>query len=206
MNVNDFTAPECPPTWSGILHQVFVRQTALMQKYKDIEQLPEPPLSLHTPAAQKVMKDFAWRVVEELAESYEGSLKHDDDDVALQHRNEEMADALHFMVELLIFAGVTPAQCLEVRPEYLADDSELMDADAWWNATYQLGIAMNFLRNKPWKQSQVPTDEKRFREQLLRAFTAFIALWTDLGIPMEELHSFYFRKSNVNEFRQRSQY
>lgn len=209
MNIHDYEAPEVPDTWAGVVHAIFARQCALMEKYKEIEGLPSPPLSLHHASGQRVLKDFAWRVVEELAESYEALHKQIGGlELNAEHQREELADALHFLVELLIFAGVSADACVGATEELIAVSFE-REEDAtpgYWFATYELGVAMNFLKNKPWKQHQMPTDEPRFRAQLLKAFHAHVGLWRALGLTMQDMHNYYFRKSEVNRFRQRSNY
>jgi len=64
----------------------------------------------------------------------------------------------------------------------------------------------NCLRNKAWKTSQVPCDIDHFQEELADAFHFFIQLCLELGIGPEELCQLYFKKSQVNSFRQRSRY
>lgn len=216
MNVTDFEAPAYPGDWPSALRAIFERQRELMVRYKEIEQLPDPPVPLHHHSGQRVLKDFAWRTVEELAESWEAYLKHSDPDVGRIHQTEELADGLHFLVELLIFAGVTVEQCLESVANYPTVNDFLSPPwgesgspslqEAYWRATMELGVAMNFLRNKPWKTSQVPTDEGRFRAQLRVAFAAHVDLWAWCGFGPEVMFDFYFRKSEVNRFRQRSAY
>ena len=219
MNITDFESPPCPETWAEVLGAIFGRQRELMVKYKEIEHLPEPPVPLHTLAGQRVIKDFAWRTVEELTESYEAWEKHQGDrSVAELHALEELADSFHFFVELLHFAGITAQQCFDTVLEFpyvdrltrdfphQTDENRYRRISLYWSATYRIGIAMNFLRNKPWKQSQVPTDERRFREACLVAFAALVDCWAGIGYTMEELFQFYMRKSEVNKFRQRSEY
>lgn len=208
MNVNDYEAPALPVDgWPGILRAVFGRQAELMETYREIEQLPAPPVSVHTAHGQKIIKDFAWRTTEELAESYEALDKHANDETRRSHAVEEIADALHFLVELLLFAGIAVEQCLDEVATWPPQTGVLEPAPrAYWAATYRLGIAMNFLRNKAWKKSQVPTDEARFRAALLDAFAAHVDLWATLGLGEADLFNFYFRKSEVNKFRQRSEY
>lgn len=207
MNINDFPAPETPATFAEQLRLIFARQSELMTKYQEIEGLPSPPLSLHLASAQRVLKDFAWRTTEELAEAYEALAKHSsDDETAKAHAHEELADALHFFVELLIFAGITPEQCLAITPNGPLVITGRSLPEAYWLMTYELGLAMNFLRNKPWKQSQVPTDEGRFRGQLLNAWAALMDLWSVHDLNCVDMFAYYFRKSDVNAFRQRSNY
>lgn len=207
MNITDFTVGEKPKTLAGVIILIFECQRSLMAKYKAIEQLPSAPVSVHHASGQRVIKDFAWRTVEELTESYEAWEKHPDDTTtAEQHALEELADAVHFFVELLIFAGITPEQCYLRYAEMKPTTTIVNVTVAYWQATYRIGLAMNFLRNKPWKQSQVPTDEARFREALLNAWAAMMQLWERLGYDDSTLYSFYFRKFQVNQFRQRSNY
>jgi hypothetical protein len=52
----------------------------------------------------------------------------------------------------------------------------------------------------------VPTDEQRFRQGLLETFQQMMMLWADLGYNEGHVFDFYFRKSEVNAFRQRSNY
>lgn len=66
--------------------------------------------------------------------------------------------------------------------------------------------AMNTLRNKPWKQSEVETDVDHFKEELADALHFFIEGCITAGIDAKELFLLYFKKHWVNEFRQRSQY
>lgn len=211
MNINDVAGPnEIPDSFVGMIRAIFFKQAELMTKYKDIEQLPSAPVSLHTAAGQRVIKDFAWRTVEELTESAEAWEKHEDDpEVARSHALEELADAVHFFIELCIFAGITPDQCAERRAfvtmtGFHPDDGVV--TSAYWDFTKQLGIAMNFLRNKAWKQSQVPTDEGRFRAAVVLAFSELMSLWGILGCTYEDIYMYYMRKHAVNKFRQRSNY
>lgn len=204
MNINDFQAPPLPPSWYEVLQAIFRRQMELVEKYQAIEQLPSPPVSLHTQHGNRIIRDFAWRTIEELAESYEAWGKHKDQAVAEQHALEELADATHFWIELLMFAGVEAYTLRDTAyPEF--SKAETFDTHYWY-VTFKIGIAMNFLRNKAWKTSQVPTDEARFRAALLEAHQAMIELWAFLGYDSEVLWAFYMKKSEVNKFRQRTQY
>lgn len=206
VNITEFEAPECPPLFIDILGGIWERQRALMTKYKEIEQLPDPPVSLHHAHGQRILKDFAWRTHEELTESFEAWLKHEDSNVAEMHALEELADATHFLVELCIFAGISATQCAAYSGVMPVPKTGMsMSARYWWT-TYKLGLAMNFLRNKAWKVSQVPTDEPRFRQALLETFHGLLMLWTGLGYTQETMWDYYTRKHQVNGFRQRSKY
>jgi dimeric dUTPase (all-alpha-NTP-PPase superfamily) len=66
--------------------------------------------------------------------------------------------------------------------------------------------ATNTLKNKPWKQSEVPTDQTHFYEELADSFHFFIELCITAGLTAEDLARMYHRKHAVNKFRQRSNY
>jgi hypothetical protein len=75
-----------------------------------------------------------------------------------------------------------------------------------WRVTEELGEAMNTLKNKPWKQTHMLTDVKHYNEEISDAFHFFIELCILSGIGSKELYDLYFRKSEVNKFRQESKY
>ncbi|KKK72364.1 hypothetical protein LCGC14_2904630, partial [marine sediment metagenome] len=62
------------------------------------------------------------------------------------------------------------------------------------------------LKNSAWKQSHILTDEDHFYEELADAFHFFIELCIAVGLDAEDLYTVYFKKSEVNKFRQRSAY
>lgn len=70
----------------------------------------------------------------------------------------------------------------------------------------ELFEAGNCLRNKAWKQSQVPVDMDHFVEELADALHFFVQLWIELGYTAAMVAAIYFKKSVVNLFRQRSKY
>jgi len=78
--------------------------------------------------------------------------------------------------------------------------------DFAWRVTEELGEAMNCLKNKPWKQTHMETDKEHFNEEIADAFHFFIELCILIGWDAEDLFNYYFRKSEVNKFRQRSNY
>lgn len=70
----------------------------------------------------------------------------------------------------------------------------------------ELTEATNTLKNKPWKQSEVPTDQTHFYEEIADSFHFFIELCITAGMTAEDLARIYHRKHAVNKFRQRSNY
>ena len=78
--------------------------------------------------------------------------------------------------------------------------------DFAWRITEEFGEAMNCLKNKPWKVTQMETDVVHYLEEIVDAFHFFIELCILSGLNAEDLFRFYFKKSEVNKFRQRSDY
>jgi NTP pyrophosphatase (non-canonical NTP hydrolase) len=78
--------------------------------------------------------------------------------------------------------------------------------DLAYRTIEELTEATNTLKNKPWKQSEVPTDATHFYEELADALHFFIELCITAGLDAEDLALMYHRKHAVNQFRQRSNY
>jgi hypothetical protein len=87
------------------------------------------------------------------------------------------------------------------------------DGNTWVNyfslsgfVSTRLSQAMNCLKNKRWKQSQMMTDIPKFITYIRETFLAFLILCMWSEIDSDILTDLYFRKSEVNKFRQRSNY
>lgn len=199
------------------LEAIFNRQKELMAKYHDIEkrggllQTEDCPVNLDDKRGQARLKDFAWRLTEEVGEALDALNVHGD----VVHFQEELIDGLHFLTEFSILSGITPK---DLRPESEVDILESMFEelkesiyDGWTLAERvaflieKLGMTCNCLKNKPWKQSNMVTDKKAFKENLAATWAAYIVL---LGYNMtaDEVADTYLKKSQVNKFRQRSNY
>lgn len=211
MNINDFQAPEFTPEW---LKDIFDRQQTLIDKYAEIEGMPEYPFSPHTREGQKWFKDFLWRVSEELGESYEAyylnSIEDNEEKSKAHevHQLEELIDALHFLVELVILTGkdwVWAREQLDTAVT-IGSNMEQTPENAYWQVSYYLGMIGNTLKNKPWKQTEMPTDEEKFYGNLGRAFQALFQCMAFVGADEAKVYDYYTRKHQVNQFRQRSQY
>jgi hypothetical protein len=190
--------------WTTILRAIFEQQSILMKQYKEIEQLPAPPLPLHTPAAQRVLKDFAWRTVEEIGEAFHALMSMTAYSRAMVpvEAFDELADALHFFVESLIFAGITADQCSAMGfpaepPEGISNSTD----ELFWRSVYSLIMATHELKCKPWKQTLVPTNEGLFRQKMVHSFEDFIAIWVELGASPADIDRHYFKKHRVNQTR-----
>jgi len=75
-----------------------------------------------------------------------------------------------------------------------------------WRITEELAEAMSCLKNKPWKSTHMETDKSHYFEELADAFHFFVEMVILSGLDANGLTDIYFRKSEVNKFRQRSNY
>ena len=275
------------------LDKIYELQWDLINEYIKIEGNVAPPINVNTKKSQVLLKDFTGRVIEELAEGYESLMliqelmeknnnfhgaSYSEDDFRqilnhLQNAGEEMADAMHFFTELLIYINVMPEDIeayidkqmegkyspqgfinnvigkamimdgarihtqydlpgashnislLQLASDILPEDDARGDEGKilacgniynperyaqykgmLWDVTYHLNIARNFLKNKPWKQSQMITDEEAYQEEVVKAFIAMMGVFYTMGLTDENLYYLYFKKNMINKFRQRSQY
>lgn len=197
------------------LEFIFSRQRELIEKYEKIEaasgllQTSDVPVNLDDRKGQARIKDFSWRVTEEIAEAMDAFYKDD-----LVHYKEELIDALHFLVELTILADVTPEEIAEdchALGDKLYRVCNKVDTYPYTNVGLvckvieNLGMMCNCLKNKPWKQSMMLTDREEFHSKLLNTWYYFMGmLYRVMGD--EEIFQTYFKKNEVNKFRQRSNY
>lgn len=208
MNINDVTETIAVPV--NIWRAIFEKQWELAIKYKDIENMGDlldtRERNIDTPKGQKWIKDFAWRVSEELAEGFEAvellkEIKFGDTQSQIdlqEHFREELADALHFLVELTIIAGY------DYEIAYGAQINEVQNRP--WDVVYYMGLMCNTLKNKPWKQTAMLTDRAKFEMLLSKTWGSFKGLLKQRIGRDKDIYNYYFKKHKVNQFRQRSNY
>lgn len=206
-----------------MLAAIFNRQKELMAKYHHIEassgllQTEDCPVNLDDRRGQARIKDFSWRVMEELGEALDAK-SHTD------HYWEELIDGLHFLTELTILAGrdyntIIPEDLpkFKFHSDHLEDLYEtaltLIDGPVhtdlnYWVAQFveQLAMMCNCLKNKPWKQSMMKTDREAFYGRLANVWVCYITILVVSGMDSTSIADTYLRKSQVNQFRQRSNY
>lgn len=269
------------------LEKIYELQTELLNHYVKIEGIPLWPIDVNTKKSQVLLKDFTGRVTEELAEGFESHLsvgelteanklwfgdsieteKYNEMISHLQNLNEEQADAMHFMVELLMYANILPEDIqawvdLKVKEYGLKNPKQYKTSDiinnamllgrisnegyfegtepksltclvehvgeeelkylpggrlynnllieaskcCLWDVTYALNISRNCLKNKPWKQSGVMTNEALYQSKLVEAFVYMVGYWSRLGMTSESVYYLYFKKNCINQFRIKSKY
>lgn len=197
---------------------IFARQKELMAKYEGIEErnglleTHDVPVDIDSYKGQARLKNFAWRVTEELTEALEPvyannfTLAPNSEDYI--HTIEEYIDAVHFMAELTILSGlddqpifdISPKERVEINnPFYLVINTMLV--------IMNLGLAMNCLKNKPWKQTHVTTDVEKYSQYIVNAGKVLTLILRDyFGLQGDKLANCYLNKADVNKFRQESGY
>ena len=203
-----------------LLQAIFNRQKSLMGKYHDIElksgllQTEDCPVNLDDKRGQARIKDFSWRVTEELGEALDAKANKD-------HYQEELIDGLHFLTELTVLAGkdyntILPEGIPTYHEDHLWDLVDRAkrniqgygwDLDSWVTKFIeQLAMMCNCLKNKPWKQSMMKTDQEAFYSRLAEVWVLYITLLVVSGMDADTIAITYLKKSQVNKFRIRSNY
>ena len=118
MNIQDIREVEQLSDELDPLDMIFKHQKELSEKYHSIEKEngvlihDKIPVDIDSYTGQLRLKDFMWRTVEELGEAMLVS-----DTLEKDHFKEELADTLHFLVELCLLANVTPDMIVSKTPE-----------------------------------------------------------------------------------------
>lgn len=223
MNIDDvikkIEIPEEP-----IIVAIFNHHRELMKKYDVIERkngyyVPNPPYNLEDTKVQQRIKDMFWRVTEELAEAIETIppefqlfewVQFWDTYPDIRHFFEELADALHFLVEasILVRLSLKEIQFNTLSDNYrsLSGFSHKVTMEIIAAIIFKMGIAANTFKNKPWKLTQMPTDIVKFKKQLVDVWEHFINLWKYLGCNQKQVYIFYAKKNLVNQWRQKTNY
>ena len=195
------------------LRTIFDRQKELMEKYHDIEfrsglmQTEDCPVNLDDKRGQARIKDFAWRITEEIGEALD-AIENESGESALLHFHEELVDGLHFLTEMTILTGYDLPEYTTLKD--LIEEGSYRDCytlnDLVSDHVMYLGMMCNCLKNKPWKQSMMKTNKENFYKHLKLVWSNYIAILTSQDLTEEEITDLYLRKSQVNQFRQRSNY
>ena len=210
------------------LQLVFDKQKELMEKYHDIEvanglvQTEDVPVEINSREGQARLRDFAWRFVEELGEAMDayfvlqGELHPDVE--------EEFVDALHFLTEFTILAGVESHEVIRTSPYDLDNFTTLADealklflkfetmnprgciSDLFTHTITKIAMTINTLKNKAWKQSERDTDLELFHIRLRETWVLYFALMLSVGMYLEDVPALYLDKNAKNKKRQKAGY
>ena len=197
---------------------IFTRQKELMAKYEGIEErnglleTHDVPVDIDSYKGQARLKNFAWRVTEELTEALEPvyannfTLVPGSDEYV--HTIEEFIDAVHFLAELTILSGLDNNPVFDTNPiEKVSVNNPTYLVMNTMTVIMNLGLAMNCLKNKPWKQTHVTTDVEKYSQYIINAGKILTVILRDyFGLYGEGLANCYLNKADVNKFRQESGY
>lgn len=221
MNIEDISSDVIPTDFSQYdrLDYIFQRQHALMARYIDIERnngllyTEDVPVNLDDRFGQARLKDFFWRVTEELTEATDAARVHAH---IPNHTYEELADALHFLVEACILSGIE-SEDLNLVPDLGYDDKleglvsgssspQLKLEQLVYEVIHHIGCASNCLKQRPWKVTHQLTDRPKFYDNLKQAMFKLCMTFDSLGFTANQVFQMYWKKSEVNKFRIRSNY
>ncbi len=74
-------------------------------------------------------------------------------------------------------------------------------------AAQELNEAIQTNKNwKAWKADEIMTDVDHFKEEMVDALHFYVEALLFAGVSAEELFTLYFKKNEVNHFRQKSNY
>jgi dimeric dUTPase (all-alpha-NTP-PPase superfamily) len=113
MNIGDVEKQEVQ---GDMLKAIFAKQTELELKYNSIEKangehVPDIPLDPHTFEGQRRMRAIIYRITEELYEAgnclRNKAWKTSQVPCDVDHFLEEMADSVHFVIQLYVELGLT---------------------------------------------------------------------------------------------------
>lgn len=179
------------------LQKLFDYQAGLMEKLAPVEgelgYTPPPiPLDFTQRGHQDWFRMMSWYFTEEVVETLSAKV---------EDRPEELADCLHFSIELCILAGVTPER---VRQHAQLDLYEPTATEfSLVQSLITLGQAVNLLKAKHWKRNPQPVDLPQF--QSLVSLSTYQLLRCILS---EQLNPevIYMAKHQENENRIKSCY
>lgn len=75
-----------------------------------------------------------------------------------------------------------------------------------WQIEYHLGVGRNYLKNKPWKQTEELSDTALYYDSLYHSICKLFGYHAIMGLTPKGLYTIFWKKHCVNKFRQRSMY
>jgi hypothetical protein len=202
------------------LFDIFQRQAAYMYSlrptyaYNNFPQHTQPwPWDLNGRKSQEEFRLLAWRYTEELLEA----ARHYEVDSNREGQKEELADALHFLIELCIVTGVEPAELLTGSPgvkwqpagdslEGIFSQEKKITMDhlfgyPFYEGIRAIGSVMMVLKMRPWRVDYRPTNRTAWVLGMNLVFRAFVRLCLFLNINATDIHEAYFAKGQINDKR-----
>lgn len=196
---------------------IFEKQRELAHKFTLLEMQNHTleteafPVDIQDRKGQMLLRRYAWQITEEICEALMAR------DFAPEEFEIEVADAFHFIIEMALHIGLSPASLVESvvaesgSPGLLegAWQREVVNltplsiaaTEAWMNVILDLALLMNKLKNRPWRTDHRPTDPVTFLYHFQAVFRSFLQACIVEGLTLETLCASYFGKAEINEQR-----
>lgn len=200
MNVNDVQSPSKLADPTEIAKHIYQRQSLLEDRYWVIEKRPAKVIDINTREGQVIVKDFLWRITEEIGEALEARMKSE----SAEKIFEELVDGLHFVAGLCVILDREDFFIRGFIDEDPGYSPSVRNAVTDWVCAS--GILGNTLKMKPWKQTDIPVDYDYFSDCLKDLVAVYKALMSSFDLYYDSIWDYYYRKSEVNLFRIRSNY
>jgi hypothetical protein len=175
----------------SVLKVIVEKQRPLMERFREIEArngmvIVTVPCDMQSYLGQIEMRRLAWCIQEELCEAcFEAMAPIPRSEKIF----EEVIDALHFLAEFLIVTGY------DQKPFY---NSESFEFVGFLEVMVDLGMAINLLKNKPWKQTLKEFDDVHFHLRFGKFIYGLDHVIRAMGLNDEELMRFYESKHKEN--------
>lgn len=211
MNTQDFTP--FPYNEKNCFKEIFQRQKELFERFMLIEKLDYKDFDINCLWDQQLLKDFLQiRFIEELTEATMDTNHYD-------HFEEEITDALNFLVEAYIIYGWNEKNLdlwLDPSKEFNSivsiDENGLMTYNPMilnyylWKTVEQVGRTCNLLKNRLWKESQYLVDLYLFEPNFKEIWNCFNQVCRLVGINKRRLWELWSLKYQVNLMRIETKY
>lgn len=175
-----------------------------------------PSWPLNDRMAQEEFRLLAWRITEEVYEALQVMENSEGEDI--DGFREEIADVLHFIIELAIVSGVTekdivfgPSSDLQIDDrDWLAvifDTEFLKDnfSTSWVAIVEYLARSMMLLKQRPWRTDDRRTNLDIWKRSYYWFFRSFVRACINSNIEPDTLYEAFFDKAKINDRRQAEQ-
>lgn len=155
------------------------------------------PKDLERPQLQMKLRRYCWQMTEEICEALElawcGS-----------GRFEEISDAFHFLLDLMIITQHVPNQVL--IENYFDDQQNWLtnrvihgtNNQMWLETIVHIGRFSNTFKNRPWKRSRKDLSNAQVHGRLENVLEAFVRACVLEDITCDMLLDAYDRKHIIN--------
>lgn len=208
------------------LAEIFNRQAQFVESLHPIHLANDMwagpyPLLLDSRRDQEHFRLLAWRCTEELIEAVECHYECVDMETYDGKFKEEMADALHFLIELCLAMGITEGELVSGYEDTILNPGVDQLGYCFWqcgkaaegtiperigNVGYKLGLAMHQLRQRPWRTDNRPTNRTLLVGKMHATWFTFVTACKRAGVNSNELYDAYFKKGVVNDQRTAQQH